>query len=260
MVALNLEELRDHLDEVIEVNPWQSLYKFDNQTDNLCFEPEYGASRLFVDYFAGKPHRYLMLYTKSDNVDHLLDLDHRGKTVVCWTLSCGKAAEIYERGAPTTEDRIEAARKCQEAGYRVRFRFSPIVPIENWKDENARMIEELFSKVQPDIICIETLTHMSVAQLERSMIPENLDQDILSQMDEGMSGDSCGPFPHEVREGIYRFFIRKIREVSSETPVVTCLETPEMWEALGDELGMDPDNYICCCGPSSTPENPLFSR
>ena len=75
-----------------------------------------------------------------------------------------------------------------------------------------------------------------------------------------MSGDSCGPFPHEVREGIYRFFIEKIREVSPGTPVVTCLETPEMWSALGAELGMDPENYICCCGPSSTPENPLFAR
>jgi hypothetical protein len=142
----------------------------------------------------------------------------------------------------------------------VRFRFSPIIPIKNWEDDNARIIDELFSKVQPDIICIETLTHMSVAQLQRSMTPEHLDQDIISQMDEEMSGDSCGPFPHEIRERIYRYFIRRIREVSPETPLVICLETPEMWGALGNELGMDPDNYVCCCGPSCTPENPLLSR
>ena len=260
MVALNLEELRDHLDAVIDDNPWQSLYKFDNQTDNLCFEPEYGASRLFVEYFAGKPHRYLMLYTKSDNIDHLLDLDHRGKTLVCWTLSCETAAEVYERGAPPTASRIEAARKCQESGYTVRFRFSPIIPVKNWRAENQRMIEDLFSKVDPDIICIETLTHMSAAQLRRSLDLEHLDPDVMDQMDETMSGDSCGPLPHPVREEIYRFFLEKIREVSPGTPVVTCLETPEMWNSLGDELRMSPENYICCCGPTSTPENPLFSR
>lgn len=259
MIGLNLEELLVHIDRLIDDNPWQTLFKFDNQTDNLCFEPEYGVSSLFVDYFAHKPGRYLMLYTKSDNVDHLLDLDHRGKTVVCWTLSCDKAASIYEKGAPTMENRIEAARKCQEAGYSVRFRFSPIIPIKNWERENGKMIERLFEKVKPGLICIETLTHMSVDQIRRSLDTSKMDEEILESMDENLSGDKCGPFPHAVREKIYRFFLEKVREVSPETPVVLCLETPEMWKSLGHMVRMDPENYVCCCGPDSSPDNPLFS-
>jgi len=260
MIALNLEELRDHLNALIDENPWQSLYKYDNQTDNLCFEPEYGASKLFVEYFAQKEGKYLMLYTKSDNVDHLLDLDHRGKTVVCWTLTCDKAARLYEEGAPSMDDRIGAARKCQEAGYTVRFRFSPIIPIKNWREENETMIKRLFSQVEPDIVCIQTLTHMKAEQLRRTFDLSHMDEDILTTMDEEARGDQAGPFPHEVREGIYRFFLDKIREVSPETPVVTCLETPEMWRALGDRMGMEPVNYVCCCGPTSTPENPLYQQ
>lgn len=260
MIGLNLEDLCSHLDALIDENPWQTLFKFDNQTDNLCFEPEYGASKVFVEYFALKDGRYLMLYTKSDNVDHLLDLDHRGKTVVCWTLTCDRAARIYEKGAPTMDRRINAARMCQEAGYTVRFRFSPIIPIEGWRAENGEMIERLLSEVSPDIICIETLTHMTPEQIRSSMDVSQMDQDILSTMDPELRGDRAGPFPSGVREEIYRFFIDKIREVSPETPVVTCLETPEIWRRLGVKMKMEPDKYICCCGPDSTPENPLFGK
>lgn len=260
MIALNLEELRSHLDELIDRNPWQSLYKYDNQTDNLCFEPEYGASKLFVEYFAEKQGKYLMLYTKSDNVDHLLDLDHRGKTVVCWTLTSDGAARLYEPETPSMEDRIRAARKCQEAGYPVRFRFSPIIPIKNWRADNEKMIRSLLSRVRPDIICIQTLTHMDAEQLRRTLEPSHMDQDIIATMDEGLRGDQAGPFPQEVREMIYRFFLDKIEEVSPGTPVTICLETPEMWQTLGDRLGMEPGRYACCCGPTSTPENPLLAE
>lgn len=260
MIGLNLEDLVVHLDTVIDENPWQTLFKFDNQTDNLCFEPEYGAAKIFVEYFAGKSGRYLMLYTKSDNVDHLLDLDHRGKTVVCWTLSSEKAARIYEKGAPSMAERIEAARKCQEAGYTVRFRFSPIIPVKGWREDGKRMIESLFSAVSPDLICIQTLTHMDAAQLRRTLDLSEMDDEILATMDEDLPGDRAGPFPHEVRKMIYEFYLDRIREESPETPVVTCLETPEMWKVFGPRLGMRPDRYVCCCGPSSSPGNPIFAE
>ena len=157
------------------------------------------------------------------------------------------------------KSRIRAAQKCQDAGYPVRFRFSPIIPIEGWREENEKMIRQLLSGVRPDIICIQTLTHMSAEQIRRSMDTTHFDDEILSTMEEDAKGDMCGPFPHETREMIYRFFLDTIRSYAPEVPIVTCLETPEMWKALGDELKMTPENYVCCCGPNSVPENPLFS-
>ncbi len=260
MIGLNLEELREHLDDLIDRVPWQDLFKFDNQTDNLCFEPEYGASKIFVKYFAEKKGKYLMLYTKSDNVDHLLDLDHRGKTVVCWTLTCDKAARLYEEGAPTMENRIEAAHKCQEAGYTVRFRFSPIIPIKNWRSENQKMMKSLLSRVDPDIICLQMLTHMDATKLRRTMDLSHLDEEMLSTLDERSIGNGGGPFPLRIREEVYRFFLDKIRELSPGTTVVTCLEREEIWQRLGKRMGMEPGSYACCCGPNSTPDNPLLKR
>ena len=42
----------------------------------------YGAAKLLIEFFARQPGRALELYVgKSDNVDYLLDYDHRGHTV-----------------------------------------------------------------------------------------------------------------------------------------------------------------------------------
>ncbi|MBC8460720.1 MAG: hypothetical protein H8D67_22265 [Deltaproteobacteria bacterium] len=149
-IMLNLEEFVEHLDELVKRYSWQKLYKYDNQTDTICFEPEYGASELFVNYFANQDDKYLMLYTKSDNVDHLLNLAHNGHTIISWTVSCNTVAREIEKQTPTMEERVQAAVKCQKAGYTVRFRFSPIIPIKNWQAENREMIEKLFAKVKKE--------------------------------------------------------------------------------------------------------------
>jgi len=44
-------------------------------------------------------------------------------------------SRLIDKRTPTTEQRIDAMRKAQSAGYLVRARLSPIVPVRNWRDE-----------------------------------------------------------------------------------------------------------------------------
>jgi spore photoproduct lyase len=43
-------------------------------------------------------------------------------------------SQRYEKLAPSPTDRIKAAKQVAEAGYEVRARIDPIVPIEGWKN------------------------------------------------------------------------------------------------------------------------------
>jgi hypothetical protein len=40
--------------------------------------------------------------------------------------------------------------------------------------------------------------------------------------------------------------------------VSVCHGTPATWDALGALTGMTPENYICNCGPTSTPGDPVY--
>lgn len=102
------------------------------QFDTLCFEPEYGLSALLAEYYASTRDQHYLIHTKSANVDSLLDLDHRGHTIALWSLTSETASRLVEPGSATMEERVEAARTCQEAGYPIRYKFKPIVPVRGW--------------------------------------------------------------------------------------------------------------------------------
>jgi spore photoproduct lyase len=266
---VNMETYVQHLDEICAKAPNQRLYKWDNITDVSCFEPEWGASRLLVEYFANKPDKYLEIYTgKSDNIDDLLALDHRGKTIIQWSLSARtQSAEIEKETAPW-DQRIEAARKCQEAGYTVRYRFSPILPVRNWRAENAEVIERLFARTKPDVITLCAFGWMSIEEAKSCLDFGLLDPQFVAAMESaapflaarGFSGGGGQPIPHDARAYMFKFLIDKIRQHSPTLPISLCLETVEMWALFAAELGMpmNPEKdatYYCNCGPMCTPDN-----
>jgi hypothetical protein len=62
-----------------------------------------------------------------------------------------------------------------------------------------------------------------------------------------------GPFPDELRERVYRYYLTEIRHRNTEIPVALSTESLAMWERLGADLGMNPANYVCGCGAAATP-------
>ena len=267
-IMVNLEEMVARLDALLDEHAWCKLWKYDNITDQITFEPEYGASALMVDYFARRDDEYLLLYTKSDNVEHLLDLDHRGHTIISWTISSATVAREIERGAPSTSERIEAMRRCREAGYHVRCRFSPIIPVRGWREENAAMIAELLGAARPDVITMDALAHLGGPRLAECLDVGLLDPEWLAAFERMYETEprdrTYWPggkqiFPHELRAGMYRFMVERIRAHDRDMPISFCDETPEIWaEFTRAELGQGPERYVCTCGPDSVPGHPLL--
>ncbi|MFP4250050.1 MAG: hypothetical protein ACLFU7_10355, partial [Armatimonadota bacterium] len=174
-----------------------------------------------------------------------------------------------EKNSPSTSERIEAARRCQEAGYHVRARFSPIVPVEGWREEGARMIADYLAQVRPDVITMDTLGLLGYDRLCGCFDIDLLDPVYVEacraiyEADEH-PGKPYWPagkqmFPHDLRLEILRLYVDEIRRHDTEVPISFCDETPEMWaEFTREELGQGPENYVCTCGPTSVPGNPLL--
>jgi DNA repair photolyase len=254
---LNLEELAEEVRKFGETVPWQQLYKFDNMTDTVCLEPEYGASEVMVGMFATWPGRYLLLYTKSDNVEHLLNLDHRGHTLISWTVSCETVASRIEKRTLSLENRIAAIERSQKAGYTVRVRLSPLCPVKDWHEETRDLIRRLLSRVTPDVISLDVLGWMDIAQMREAMDLSLFDEAYVLALDrlesEEFRRNGKHVWPHEMRREILRCVIEEIRRFRPGQPVSICMETTQMWQDLGPLMGMTPEDYVCCCGPTSVP-------
>ena len=268
-ILVNMEEYVRRLDAWLAQCPSQRIFKWDNATDVTCFEPEYGADRLLVDYFARRTDQYLEIYVgKSANIDHLLDMDHRGRTILQWSLAAKTQSEVLEPKTANWRQRVEAARRCQQAGYLVRFRFSPIVPVRRWREEYKELIDLIFDRTCPDVISLCPLGWMDYELTARCIDMDLIDPDFAAAMKtmapfleaRGYNAGGGHPIPHDARYVLLDALITEIQRRSPETVIALCLETPEMWRALADRIGQDPNNYVCNCGPQCTPGGTLYDR
>ena len=259
--SLDVERFLDGLDDAFARYPHQALYKYSNMTDLPPFEPELDAVPPLVRRFAREQNRYLMLFTKCDNVDFLIPLDHLGHTIVSWSLSCDTASRLVDKRTASMHERIAAMQKVQAAGYPVRARLSPIVPIRNWQEEYDRLFQALLDRVTPDLITLELLGWFDFKDLSELFDPDLFDPDAYAAAKasaEELQGVLWGPFSHQTHEDIYRFCIQAVKRRAPQIPVAVCHGAPPIWKALGGLMGMQPDNYICNCGPTSAPGNPLY--
>jgi DNA repair photolyase len=261
--SLDVERFIDGLDEAFERCPGQRLFKYSNMTDLPPFEPELDAVAPVIERFAREQDRYVMLFTKSDNVDFLKDLAHGGRTIISWSLTCETASRLVDRRTAELGDRIRAMREMQACGYLVRARLSPIVPVRNWKEEYTSLFESLFEQVSPDVITLELLGWMGVEDLLAIFDREVLDEEAVRAAEESaeqLREFQWGPFTQKTHEDIYRHCIEEVHRLSPKTPISVCHGTAATWEALGDLMDMRPDRYVCNCGPLSAPGGKVYDE
>ena len=95
------------------------------------------------------PNLVLELKSKDSYVENLLDLKHEhcGKTVVSWSVNAKRVCENDEAHTASLDERIEAAGKVAEAGYRVGFHFDPLIHFKGWEDEYSDTVKKIFAGV-----------------------------------------------------------------------------------------------------------------
>jgi hypothetical protein len=173
-----------------------------------------------------------------------------------WSVTCEAGAREIATGTGRALDRIEGARTCQELGIPVRYKFKPIIPVRNWREEYAWIIEEMFKQTSPESVGFCLYIWNDYETMIDTIGPDLLDPACLEAAREArdeMEGARTGPFPHELRKEIYRFFIREVRRWDGDVPLYVCTETREMWDELKDQLGQDPRRYVCGCSSVAAP-------
>ena len=253
---VNLDQYIEYLDKLIENNPWETVYLFNDASDTLVLEPEINNVRRFLDYFQTKERRYFVVHTKSANVDHLLEHGHQQRAILLWTIAGPTASRLFEPGAGTCEERLEAARKCYQAGYPIRLKFKPIIPVKAWREDAKTMAQLALDGMRPELINLFCLAWMTADEVHQAFDTDQFDPEVVKQMDEGrdeVEGVRAGPLPHKTRAMIYDHFITEIRKVDPEVPITFSTETLEMWQEFGPRLGYKPTDYICGCGAQAEP-------
>jgi DNA repair photolyase len=152
-IYLNIEQILSQIDTVANRQGQVTPFVLGRLQDGLALDPLTGYSALLVPFFAEHKFARQILLTKSVSVERLLELEHRGHTIISWSLNPPEIAKLYELGAPSYEERVKAMERCASRGYPVRATVMPFIPYPGWKSLYADMLHDLLRRVQ-----IERLT------------------------------------------------------------------------------------------------------
>lgn len=209
-------------------------------SDSLAFDASSDFSRDIVHYFADLPNVLLELKTKSNRIENLLDLDHKGHTVISWSVNPQQIIDTEEHKAASLRERLAAMKKVQDAGYKIGFHFDPLLVHENWAHNYRDLIRQLFQVVDP-----ANVTWISIGSLR---FPPEMKDKVLdkfpkskimfAELIRGMDGKMRYPKP--LRLDMYQTVYNALHEFGGKDLFIYfCMESAEIWERV---MGWSPDS------------------
>jgi spore photoproduct lyase len=132
-------------------------------TDPLALEHLTGGLATAITHFG--THAFpgpvqLRATTKFDDVAGLLDLPHGGRTRLRFSLNADPVARRFEGATSPVSGRIAALGAVAAAGYPVGLTLAPIMPVEDWREQYGRLLDDVAAALPADAdVTVECITH-----------------------------------------------------------------------------------------------------
>jgi len=201
-------------------------------TDSLALEPYTGMAGELIPYFAEQPNVLLELKTKSDCVESLLGLDPKERVVVAWSMNPQRVIDWDEHGTASLAERLAAARRCQQAGYRLGFHFDPVIEYDGWDSDYEDMIEETFATIDWRRLAWVSLGVLRTTPGLKRTMRERFPQSRLLAAEQVLGADGKLRYFHPMRVYMYREMVRWIRRHAPAVKIYLCMESRAVWEQV----------------------------
>ena len=229
----NWNELLQEVDTFLSGDP-RSLLRLGTGelSDSLALDSIFPLSQILIPFFAERNNGVLELKTKSAEVNHLLHLNHQGKTVISWSLNPQKMIEEEEIRTTPLEERIDAAKKCQGAGYPIGFHFDPIIYDKGWEKRYQETVFSLFNKIDPKKVIWISLGGFRYPPQLKGIAKERFPNTkiFLGELFPGKDGKYR--YLKEIRVEMYQKMLGWLREVDPDLFIYLCMESKEVWEKV----------------------------
>jgi spore photoproduct lyase len=230
-VFVNIEERIQEVGLLIDSHP-QEIFRIGTGefTDSLALDPIVEWSRVLIPFTQKHRNAVLEFKTKTTRVKKLLSLHPRDRIIVSWSLNSPHIASLEERGAPSIQKRLEAAKRCQAEGYALGFHFDPLIDHRNWKDSYRRTIELLDKYISPRKIAWVSLGCLRFMPLLKPIIRKRHPESRVLRAEFILGMDGKMRYFKPVRIEMYRFMMEHLIQWHSDCGLYLCMESDDVWE------------------------------
>jgi spore photoproduct lyase len=212
--------------------------------DSLALDHITNLTTMLVPFFSGFSSGFLMLLTKSNNIDNLLAIDPNEQTTISWSLNSQQIIETHELGTADLDERIKAAKQCQDHGYRIRIRIDPGIIYPDWQAGYADLIRKTLILIRPENITLGMLRllpgHLRLAEGAYGSRAQKLCDHSF------VKGASDGKLRYQPKQRIqfYTHLINIIRSFNKDVSIGLCRETAEVSNILKNRVEFKKCNCV----------------
>ena len=144
-VFANLPAILDNLGRFVQPGRPETRFEVSCYTDPLGIEHLTGSLAECIRWFGARPAgdgAHLRWVSKFDAVEPLLDLPHAGRTRCRASVNAASVSRKLEGGTAPVAMRLAGLRRLALAGYPVGLVVAPIMPVENWEQEYATLLDQ----------------------------------------------------------------------------------------------------------------------
>lgn len=201
--------------------------------DSVGFNEIVDLNKIIVPALSDIPNLLFEVKTKSKDIDSLLDLKHNRRVVVSWSVNPQKIISSDETFADTLRERLEAARKCEQAGYKIGFHFDPMIYYETWKKDYSRVVDQIFEYVDARNIAWISLGALRFNPglkpvMQKKFPHSNL---VYSELIIGLDGKMR--YFMGIRRKMFESMVESIHRHSEAVPIYLCMENKPLAEDVG---------------------------
>ncbi|RLB05350.1 MAG: hypothetical protein DRG50_07350 [Deltaproteobacteria bacterium] len=229
----DLDKIFGEIEEILDKQPHR-FFRFGTGElgDSLVLDGIVGFSQHAVPFFSARRNGILELKTKAADVDHLLHLEHGGKTVVSWSLNPPKIIEAEEHLTAPLGERLRAARLCQDAGYPLGFHFDPLIHYPGWEQDYRKLVELMFEYIDPRRVIWISLGGFRFPPYLKQIVQNRFPHTRIFTGELIPGEDGKLRYLKPIRVEMYRKMVAWLRAYDKGLFIYLCMERDDVWQQV----------------------------
>ncbi len=149
---VNREDMLDRLIKTSQKSTKELIFEIGSNSDLILENTITKNLEWTIENFAKYGRGQLTLPTKFDMVDPLINLNHKGKTIIRMSLNPEEIIKKVELGTSSLYKRIEAINKLSDADYPIGILLAPIILVDNFESIYSEFITKLKNSLSKKVI------------------------------------------------------------------------------------------------------------
>ncbi|MES2801829.1 MAG: hypothetical protein V4654_05010 [Bdellovibrionota bacterium] len=207
--------------------------------DSLSLDEITLYSRKLIEFFKPYPKWVLEFKTKSNKVDQFIDIPGANNITVSWSINPPYIIDREEHGTARFHERIEAAKKCRDQGYKLAFHIDPMIYHPEWKENYGFLVDHITETFTPEEVQIISIGTLRYQPEQRHMMRDRFGvQSLVVGAEMFPSEGNKLRYDATLRGEMLSFVFKRLKSKNEKWNAFFCMETPETWISALEKVPM----------------------